>query len=44
MCNSLMKDANLLRRVKLTNTQLKKLKSTTKNKVAATLRITKRNF
>ena len=44
MCNSLMKDANLLRRVKLTNTQLKKLKSTMKNKVAATLRITKRNF
>ena len=31
-------------RVKLTNTQLKKLKSAAKNKVETTLKITKKNF
>ena len=31
-------------RVKLTNTQLNKLKSATKNKTWTTLRITKKNF
>ena len=41
MCNSITKDGKL---VKLTNTQLTKLKSTAKNETGTTLRLNKKNF
>ena len=45
-CNSIVKIANYQEaRVKLTNTQLKKLKSaTTKKKTGTILRVNKKNF